>query len=80
MKMPLSLFPQDIIDHNGLNKKALNGYVYMEIHKGMYGLPQASILATKLLKKPLAIHGYYKQLHTPGLFRHNPNLSVSILQ
>ncbi len=58
MKMPLSLFPQDIIDHYGLNDKALNGYVYMEIHKGMYGLPQAGILANKQLKKRLAIHGY----------------------
>ncbi len=70
MKMPLSFFPQDIIDHYGLNNKALNGYVYMEIYKGKYGLPQAGILANKLLKKRLAIHGYYKQPHTPGLFRH----------
>jgi hypothetical protein len=36
----------------------------------MYGLPQAGILAKKLLKKCLAIHGYYKQPHTPGLFKH----------
>jgi hypothetical protein len=47
MKMPLSLFPQDIIDHYRLNDKVLNGYVYMEICKGMYGLPQAGILANK---------------------------------
>jgi hypothetical protein len=42
----------------------------MEIHKGMYGLPQAGILANTLLQKRLAIHGYYKQLHTHGLFKH----------
>ena len=42
----------------------------MEICKGMYSLPQAGILANKLLKKCLAIHGYYKQLHTPSLFKH----------
>jgi hypothetical protein len=35
MKMPLSLFPQDIINHYALNDKALNGYIYMEICKGM---------------------------------------------
>jgi hypothetical protein len=70
MKMPLSLFPQDIIDHYGLNDKVSNGYVYMEICKGMYGLPQADILANKLLKKRLAIHGYYEQPHTPDLFKH----------
>jgi hypothetical protein len=70
MKMPLCLFPQDIIDHYRLNDKVLNGYVYMDICKGMYGLPQAGILANKLLKKRLAIHGYYQQPHTPGLFKH----------
>ncbi len=70
MKMPLSLFPQDIIEHYGLLDKAINGYVYMEIHKGMYGLPQAGILANKLLKKRLAKHGYFEQPHTPGLWRH----------
>jgi hypothetical protein len=72
MKMPLSLFPQDIIEHYGLLDMAINGYVYMEIHKGVYGLPQAGILANKLLKKRLAKHGYFEQLHTPGLRRHNP--------
>ena len=71
MKTPLSLFPQDIINHYRLNNKVLNGYVYMEICKGMYGLPQAGILANKLLKKCLAIHSYYEKQHTPGLFKHN---------
>jgi hypothetical protein len=36
----------------------------------MYGLPQASILANQLLKKRLAIKGYYQCKHTPGLWRH----------
>jgi hypothetical protein len=49
------------------NEKVPNGYVYMEIRKGMYGLPQAGIVTNKLLKKPLARHGYFKQLHTPVL-------------
>ncbi len=65
--MPLSFFPKDIIDHYGLLDKVLHGYVYIEICKGMYGLPQAGILANKLLKKRLAKHGYFKQPHTPGL-------------
>ncbi len=34
----------------------------------MYGLPQAGILANKLLKKRLAKHGYFEEPHTPGLF------------
>jgi len=42
----------------------------MEIRKGMYGLPQAGILANKLLKKRLAKQGYYELPHTPGLWKH----------
>ncbi len=54
-----------------LLEKAIDGYVYMEICKGMYGLPQAGVLANKLLKKHLAWHGYFKQPHTPGLWKHH---------
>jgi hypothetical protein len=42
----------------------------MEIRRGCYGLPQAGILANKLLKKRLAKHGYFELPHTPGLFKH----------
>ncbi len=68
--MPLSLFPDDIIAHYNLLKKVLNGFVYMEIHLGMYGLPQAGILANKLLKKRLACHGSFEVPHMPGLWKH----------
>jgi hypothetical protein len=70
MKMPLSLFPQDIINYYGVLDKVLHGYVYIVICKGMYGLPQAGIFANKLLKKHLAKHGYFEQPHTPGLWKH----------
>jgi hypothetical protein len=68
MKVPISLLPDNIIIHYQLQEKVLGGYVYMEIHKGMHGLPQAGILANKLLKEQLARHGYFKQPHTPGLW------------
>ena len=42
----------------------------MQIERGMYGLPQAGILANKLLRKRLAPHGYYELPHTPGLWKH----------
>jgi hypothetical protein len=70
MKMPIALFPADITEHYGLNDKVLDGYVYMEIQKGMYGLPQAGILPNKLLKERLARHGYFEQPHMPGLWKH----------
>jgi hypothetical protein len=67
MQMPLKLYSDDIIDHYNLREKALNGYVYMEIQHGVYGLPQAGILAIKLLCQHLGRHGYFKVQHTPGL-------------
>jgi hypothetical protein len=70
MKMPIALIPANIIAHYNLNEKVLDGYVYMEIRKGMSGLPQAGKLANKLLKKCLARHVYFEQPHTPGLWKH----------
>eukprot|EP00957_Ditylum_brightwellii_P110822 8452442-Ditylum_brightwellii.AAC.1 len=44
-----------------------NGWVYIEIKKGMYGLPQAGILANKLRTARLAEHGYYPRPATFAL-------------
>jgi hypothetical protein len=70
MKMPLQLLIKDVMEHYGQCKKVVDGDVYMEIRKGMYGLPQAGILANKLLKLHLTRHGYFQQPHTPGLWKH----------
>ena len=59
--------PPDIIQQYNLNNIAINGKVYVEIRKGMYDLPQAGILANKLLQKNLAQFGYFPCKHTPGL-------------
>eukprot|EP00956_Cyclotella_meneghiniana_P026599 scaffold57893_cov25-Cyclotella_meneghiniana.AAC.1 len=70
MRMPIKIIPQHIIDQYNLNDKVKNGYVYMEIRRAMYGLPQAGVLANKLLKERLAKHGYYEVAHTPGVWKH----------
>jgi hypothetical protein len=36
----------------------------------MYGLLQAGMLANKLLKQQLGLHGYHECLHPPGLWKH----------
>jgi len=36
----------------------------------VWGLPQAGILANKLLRKRLKPHGYYECINTPGLWQH----------
>ena len=47
-----------------------DGYVYTEIRKGMYGLPQAGIVANTDLQKHLAPFGYHPVNQTPGLWKH----------
>jgi hypothetical protein len=43
----------------------------VEIFKGMYGLPQAGILAFNQLKTHLAAHEYAPCNHTPGMWTHS---------
>ena len=74
MKIALTDIPKEFIDAYDLNSKALNGYVYLEIQRGMYGLPQAGRIAYDLLKKRLAKHGYF-ETKAPGLWKHTLALS-----
>jgi hypothetical protein len=67
MRIPLTSIPQTIIDQYELLAKAHKGFVLIEISKGMYGLPQAGILAFNQLKTHLSTHGYAPCTHTPGL-------------
>ena len=70
MKMPIGLFPMWIVEQYELNKHVLNGFIYLEMRRAVWGLPQAGILANKLLRKRLLPHGYYECNNTPGLWRH----------
>ena len=69
MKMPLELFPQWTRGQYNLDMHAYTGFVYWEIMKAIYGLPQAGALANKQLKENLKPHGYYEVQHTSGLWR-----------
>ncbi len=54
MRLRLADMPKDVIAHYKLNNIATpEGYIYCEIQKGMYGLPQAGIIAQKLLEERL---------------------------
>jgi hypothetical protein len=53
MRLPISILPLDIIEKYEFGRLAVNGWVYMEIRKGMYGLKQAGLLANQLLQKRL---------------------------
>jgi hypothetical protein len=54
-----------------LIKLAQDGKVYIEIQKGMYGLPHAGILTNELLQRNLAKDGYRPTQHTHGLWKHD---------
>jgi hypothetical protein len=41
MRMLLSRYPEEIVSKYNLNALAVDGWVYIEIRKGMYGLKQA---------------------------------------
>jgi len=70
MRIPAKDIPTDIMEQYNLAPLVHKGHVLTEIQKGMYGLPQAGILAYNRLVTHLALSGYTPVQHTPGLFRH----------
>ncbi len=70
MKKNLSLFPTWTIEQYNLNILAVDGWVYIEMRRAVWGLPQAGILANKRLRQKLAPFGYHKSVNTPGLWMH----------
>jgi hypothetical protein len=70
IKILLLCFPEEIIQKYNLNALAVDGWVYIEIRKGRYGLKRAGLLANQLLQNRLAPFGYYPARHTPGLWLH----------
>jgi hypothetical protein len=80
MVINLASLPQETIDKYDLNKLAQDGKVYIEIQKGMYGLPQAGILANKFLQRNLAKDGYRPTTHTHGLWTNDTHpISLSLV-
>jgi hypothetical protein len=70
MKMPILLFPDWNVQQYNLHKHVLNGFIYIEMRRAVWGLPQARILANNLLCKRLLPHGYYECAKMPGLWKH----------
>jgi hypothetical protein len=70
VRIPVSMVVDKIMDENNLHAMVHNGYLYVEVRKGMYGLPQAGLLANVLLEKRLAKHGYSPVPHTHGIWTH----------
>ena len=70
VKIKLTDIPQEFIDEYNLHAFAYNGWVYFEVIKGCYGLPQSGKLANDLVRTRLNKAGYYEAATTPGLWKH----------
>ena len=71
MKIHQRHIPQDIFEKYKLqNMVTKDGFVYVKIKKGMYGLKQAAILAYQHLVTNLAPHGYTPCKYSLGLWTH----------
>ena len=70
VRIAVSMIPAEIMDLYDLHDKVHNGYVYAEVRKTMYGLPQAGRMAEEELVEHLAPYGYAPVKHTPGLWKH----------
>ena len=69
-RAPISLIQEDIIKQYNIIPLVENVWVYLNIRKGMYGLPQAGLLANQLLIKHLYKYGYHPTKQNPGLWKH----------
>ena len=58
--MKLSDFHESVVEHYKLKDVAKDGWLYIGVSKGMYGLPQAGILAHKLPEKKLNTRMVYR--------------------
>jgi hypothetical protein len=57
MRLPLAIIPDEVIQNYTLTDKAVDGWVYLEVRKGMYGLKQAGLLANQLMQQRLEPYG-----------------------
>ncbi len=66
----LSNIPNEVIREYKLRDKSTkNGSIYIRAKCGMYSLPQAGLLANKLLEKRLNKHKYWQSKLVPGLWK-----------
>ena len=62
--------PQEFRTEYNLDAYVRDKWVYFEVVRGAYGLPQSGKLANDLLRKRLNAAGYHEAPTTPGLWRH----------
>jgi hypothetical protein len=71
-KIKLSDLPEEVIkEYNSHQYATPDGWVYIKVSRGMYGLPQAGSLGHDLLEQRLNKEGYFQSQLVPALWKHN---------
>jgi hypothetical protein len=72
IRIKLTDIPNKVIKEYKLREIATkNESINIKAKRGMYSLPQAGLLANKLLEKCLNKHGYQQSKLVPGLWKHD---------
>ena len=71
MRIKYAEIPPEIIQQYKLDKIQHDGWVYLQIRKGMPGLKKAGKIANARLTKHLARYGYRPCPFTPSLWKHD---------
>jgi hypothetical protein len=69
-RFPVNVIPEAIMQEYNLEPLIHNGFVYVVVRKGCYGLAQAGRIANDRLKAFLEPYGYEPVSITGGLWRH----------
>ena len=70
VRVKLEDIPKELIEEYNLLDNEHHGWVYFEIVRGCYGLPQSGKLANDLIRTRLEDAHYYETATTPGLWHH----------
>ena len=69
-RIKIEEIPEEFIKEYNLLPMVHNGWIYFEIVRGCYGLPQSGMLANNLLRSRLNKNGYFEATTTLGLWKH----------
>ena len=78
-RVKLSDIPDEIINEYKLHEKAIDGWVYFKVMRGMYGLPQAGSNSHDELEARLNKEGYFKSPLVPALWKHKTRPTQFVL-
>jgi hypothetical protein len=71
MKIPLTLFPEWIVEQYNLTRHALNGFVHLEMRRAVWWIATSRIYSKQMPKTKACAVWVQKSTNTPGLWHHD---------